>query len=329
MGKQDTVTKDYLKNTKVFADAFNFFIYGGEPFIDGDKLHEMDPTAIGILQRPDGAGIPIQKYRDVLKCLTAMTDGNTAYLILGIEAQSYVHYAMPVKAELYDTLEYAGQVERTAQKHREEMKARKNKNTTKDKMQHLTSDEYLCGFWKEDRLIPVITLVIYFSPDDWDGPLSLHEMFSTQDEKILSLVPDYKLNFISPAAMSEEEIDKFQTSLREVMLYIKNSKDKKRLAAVVNGNDSFKSLDRKAAEVLRVLTNTNLIFSDDKEETCNMCKALDDMCADAREDGIETATFNGIKNIMESFGVSAEKAMTVLKVPKEDFPKYLTRLQKQ
>lgn len=44
----------------------------------------------------------IQKYRDVFKRLAAMEDDNAAYLLIGIENQTYIHYAMPVKDMLYD-----------------------------------------------------------------------------------------------------------------------------------------------------------------------------------------------------------------------------------
>ena len=31
------------------------------------------------------------------------------------------------------------------------------------------SGEFLSGFWKNDRLIPSVTLMLYFSPDAWDA----------------------------------------------------------------------------------------------------------------------------------------------------------------
>jgi hypothetical protein len=46
-------------------------------------------------------------------------------------------------------------------------------------------------------------------------------MLSVDNPEILSLVPDYRINLIAPAEMSNEEIDKFKTNLREVMLFIK------------------------------------------------------------------------------------------------------------
>lgn len=50
-----------------------------------------------------------------------------------------------------------------------------------------TDGEFLSGFWKTDRLIPVITLVIYLGSDSWDAPLSLKEMYSITDSVIKDL----------------------------------------------------------------------------------------------------------------------------------------------
>ena len=42
MGQKDTVTKDYIRNAEVFADAFNYLFYGGEKVIIPESLHELD-----------------------------------------------------------------------------------------------------------------------------------------------------------------------------------------------------------------------------------------------------------------------------------------------
>ena len=44
MGVADTTTKEYMRGSKVFADAFNYFIYGGEKVVDPEFLHELDTT---------------------------------------------------------------------------------------------------------------------------------------------------------------------------------------------------------------------------------------------------------------------------------------------
>ena len=91
-----------------------------------------------------------------------------------------------------------------------------------------TSGEYLSGFYKEDVLKPVVTLVIYFGADEWDAPLSLHEMMGTQNEKLMHYVQDYQIHLIDPAKLTEEDLNKFTSSLREVIEYIKYSKDKRK-----------------------------------------------------------------------------------------------------
>lgn len=152
-------------------------------------------------------------------------------------------------------------------------------------------------------------------------------MFSIQDEKILSYIPNYHINFISPATMSEEEIDKLHSSLREVMLYIKHSKDKEKLTAMVREDERFKNLDRKAVEVINTVTNTRMKFGDDEddEEECDMCKAIDDLCEEVREN----TTLESIKKVMRSLEVSVEKAMDILEISEEDCGKYRSRIQEQ
>lgn len=83
----------------------------------------------------------------------------------------------------------------------------------------------MSGFYKEDKLILVITLVVFFSPDPWDGPMTLREMMSVKDRRLLPLVPDYQVYLIAPSGLSDEELDKFHTTLREVLAFIKYSKD--------------------------------------------------------------------------------------------------------
>lgn len=72
MGLADTVTKAYMKDNSVFADAFNYLIYGGEAVVDPKQLQELDTTEIALpfgSQDEDGKQPEeaVQKYRDVLK----------------------------------------------------------------------------------------------------------------------------------------------------------------------------------------------------------------------------------------------------------------------
>ncbi len=53
-----------------------------------------------------------------------------------------------------------------------------------------------------------------------------------------------------------------------------------------------------------------------------MCKAMEDM----REDVEQRTMVTAIKNVMESFKVTAQQAMEALKIPTADQPKYLAKL---
>jgi len=272
MGTKDTITKDYMADNRIFADVFNHMLYKGKKVIDPDNLHLLDTTAVTV---PYGSGkteVPVQKFRDEFKSLNVMHDNSKIYLLLGIENQSEQNFAMPVKNMVYDSLEYAGQVEKSARSYR------------KSRQRAPTAGEYLTGFYKDDRLIPVITVVVYFGADNWSAPRSLHEMLSVQDPEVLSMVPDYRINLFSPAEIPDEELDKLQSSLREVMLFIKYAKDKGKLQQLTATDSSFRSLELKAARVINSITGLNLQFTE-KERVVDMCQAVQEMCDDARAEG--------------------------------------------
>ncbi len=305
MGKEDTVTKEYIRNPEIFADAFNKFLYNGRQVIKPESLTELDTTEIVLPYGESGAAVPGQKYRDVLKL--AMTDGNVAYCILGIENQSGIHYAMPVKNMVYDAMQLSYQVTKAAQSHKRENK----EGSRKDKP---SPQEYLSGFYKTDKLIPVITLVIFWGAEKWDAPLSLREMYATTDEAVMKYAPDYKINLIAPEQMTEEEIGEFTTSLKEVMLYIKYSHDKIKLQEVTQANEGFKNLDRQAAEVINVTTNSKLKYPEGKERV-NMCVAIEEMRMDSKLEGsVKTYKEVGfslqetIKRIADNYTLSLQEA---------------------
>jgi hypothetical protein len=102
MGLADTVTKAYMKDNSVFADAFNYLIYGGEAVVDPKQLQELDTTEIALPfgsqdeegKQPEEA---VQKYRDVLKSAIIKQDDEAAYILLGIENQTLLlRYGIPL-----------------------------------------------------------------------------------------------------------------------------------------------------------------------------------------------------------------------------------------
>ena len=253
MGYKDTVSKIYLSDVRRFADLFNFYLYEGKPIIKPEQLRELDPTEIALPYGKMNKGEPVQKMRDLIRAVCAMTDDRYTYLLLAIEEQSSVHYAMPTKNMLYDALQYAEQVEAKAKEHR----------SNKDKTEN--NGEFLSGFYKSDKIIPVITLTVYFGADDWDAPRSLHEMMQIEDKNLLRFIPDYKLNLIVPAEIGSEGYARFVTDLKEIFEFIESTKDRKKAVKLLSDHERFGNMPRDAAEMISVFGGFDVDFNERKE----------------------------------------------------------------
>lgn len=67
---------------------------------------------------------------------------------------------------------------------------------------------------------------------------------------------------------------KFQSSLREVMLFIKYSKDKENLSRVLAANERrFREVERRAADVIEAITNSGIKY-DEEDEVVNVCHEI-------------------------------------------------------
>lgn len=308
MGAADTVTKAYMRENTIFADAFNYLIYGGRRVIDPNSLKELDTTEIALPFGDDKTDEAVQKYRDILKSAVIKEDKDAAYVLLGIENQTDIHYAMPVRNLIYDALQYGKQVSDVSAKHRKESGNGHNRG------------EYLSGFYKEDRLTPVITLVVHFGADAWDGPLSLHEMMSVDKPEIMQMVPDYRIQLIDPARMKPEDLMKFETSLREVMGYIKYSKDKEGMKTYMAGN-SRTMLERTAVQVIKAITNTPIEIPEGLEEV-NVCEAIEEMMKDSKAEGKLDAFAGLVKDGL----LSVKDAAARLNMTEEEFEAAMKKL---
>jgi len=277
MSTIDTVTKEFISDNEVFADVVNFLIFDGEQVVTPDSLVEMDSTSVAVPYGTDHSGTPVQKERDVIKNVTCKMYSDMVFAIVGIENQTNINYAMPVRNMLYDALTYTGQIKKA------------NKSYRKEKVK-LSSEEFLSHFKKDDKLIPVITLVINFSPDKWDAPVSLYDMIDFKSDILKKFVQDYRINVIEPASLTKEQLKKFTTGFREVMECIKYSEDMYAMQQALAENDRFKNLDRKTSNVMRYCSKLKIDFEIDEEEF-DMCKAFEDYKdlgkSEGREEGIE------------------------------------------
>ena len=176
---------------KTLAYQFN---YPSEGFDVADGFNISDGSSACELLKKSGKFDNVKRLEDISACLLYTSifknasikyTGKSYVVLIGVENQSDIHYAIPVKNMFYDVMAYGNQVKETAKKHRKE------KDTS-------TSDEFLSGFTKTDKLIPVITITVYLVTKEWDGPRKLSDMFGDVDEELLPFIPDYRINLLAP-----------------------------------------------------------------------------------------------------------------------------------
>lgn len=295
MGKIDTCTKAYISNPRIFADAFNYYFFHGKQVVKPEELAVQDVTEIVLPygEEKEGIIVPTQKFRDVLKLWTVMSSQEATYMLLGIENQANVHYAMPVRNMLYDALNYSSQLEEVSKKHH--------------KRKDVRGDEFLSGFKKTDKVKPVFTLVIYWGTKEWDAPRSLFEMLDIKEEIadiIREYVNDYKLHIIVPNEI--ENFEQFSTELGYCFRYIQSSTEAGRLNRLIEDYaDIYSNLDKISGYLLETVTDTKISKSAKKEESVNMCKAIEEMIEEATEKMVKETAKETARNLFMN-GVSLE-----------------------
>jgi hypothetical protein len=147
---------------------------------------------------------------------------------------------------------------------------------------------------------------VYFGAEEWDGPLSLREMYADCDETILQYAADYRVNLITPSGLSDIEIDEFQTSLREIMRYIKYSNDKKKLEEILSTEQRFKNVERSAVEIINAVTKSNMKIEEGKESV-DMCLAIQEMREESRIEGRNVGELEGAITFAKELGISREE----------------------
>ncbi len=310
MFEKDTRTKEYMGNNERFADVFNFLLYDGEQVIIPENLIPMDTTLTAHPHNRKSKSYDIQRVRDILKEVMIMEDGETVYLLLGIENQSLIHYAMPVRNMLYDSLQYNKQVQDKA------------KEKCKNRKKSIPAGEYLSGLSKGDTIKPVVTLVIYFGSKKWDAPVTLHEMLNVKNEKLLKYIPDYRINLITPEGIKKEDFAKFRTELGLVLKYIKYSNDEEELEDNIRNDPQYQNVSRDTAELVNALTDSKIEFNE-REEKVNMCKGIEGLIKRGEEIG--ALKFN--LSLVEDGTFTMEQAAKKMNMTVEQFEEKIAALK--
>lgn len=232
------------------------------------------------------------------------TDGNLTVILVGVENQSEIHYAMPVKNLVYDALNYGAQVNEAAKLHR------KNKDTD-------NSAEFLSGFKKLDKLTPIVTITVYWGTKEWDGPTNLYEMFDkTMDRRLLRYVPNYEIALISPNNI--KDFSKFRSELGLLLEVIKNATDRNTLKEFISSDKRFTNVDNETVSAINVFTGIEIPVNE-REGATNMSNLWEEIKEDYIEEGIEREKLTAIQRMIRK-GYSKEQILE-LEYTEEEYTK--------
>ena len=81
-------------------------MFDGEQVVKAEHLVEKDSTEVLSVFGTTKKEIQQQKWRDLLKSTIIKTCDEMTVVLIGIENQAEIHYAMPVRTLIYDALNY-------------------------------------------------------------------------------------------------------------------------------------------------------------------------------------------------------------------------------
>lgn len=227
------------------------------------------------------------------------------FAILGIESQQEIHYAMPLRVFLYDGMGYLKEYQDIVR-------------SRKDEKGNMTKDEFLSGMRREDRLHPIITIVVCYPEISWDGPVCLKDMIVEMPEEIERIFSDYKMNLVQV-----RESDQYMFHNEDVRTVFEISRE------IFKGNFDrintlYKDRDLKAELVTVIGRITDSVYlmrqGSNKEESVNMCAALEKLKEEGRQEGRSEGYRERDKELIFAWtkdGYSVEMMAKLLKKPED------------
>ena len=125
----------------------------------------------------------------------------------------------------------------------------------------------------------------------------------------------------------KEQLELFQTSLREVLGCIKYAKDKERLKEYITENTRM-YMENAAAQVIKAITNTPITISEEEEEI-NVCQAVDEMIEDGRAEGELFGFIKAYTGLIKDGLLSVKEAALRMHMTEEKFVEEMEKVNEK
>ena len=298
MGRKDRESKSYFDNPTRFADVFNGY-FGGGSYLKADQLEDVDTVMVGKQKQK-----VFERIADFSK--KQLRDGSLLAVYM-LENQISVDYSMVVRLMQEESLAYDKQIKAIQSRHhieweqkrklRQELKSNPEKGDRVQELkqeleiQQLIAGEYLYKIRKEDRLKPVLILMIYWGDEPWDGATSLYDLlnFGQKNNGIpdqwKKYITNYHINVLDLNTWKDFSV--FHTEIRTVFELFTRRNDKKEFMNYLNRQ--CRNMDKETADMVEALTGIKKLYdkahSKKGEDSNHMWKAIEDLIEDGREEG--------------------------------------------
>lgn len=305
--KPDTILKTFWKNNQRFADLFNTVLFEGNPVLKPNDLQEVDTDVSSIIKFNGHAEI-VQRILDVVRKTAYGVD----FIIWGLENQEKIHYAMPLRHMIGDSLIYLKEYNEIAAKNRKEK-------------EYSTPDEFLSALKKDDRLHPVISLCIYYGEKEWDGPFNLLDMLVIP-EYLKPLVSDYRMNLIQVRQSENLCFQNQDISIVFDMIRSIYNKDYETFHEMYKDKTMSTELGLTVGSVVKSQAIINEVMKmEEKRSEVDMCDALqrwfDEAVQKGKIEGVistcrrfHISREETVRNLIEEFSLSKSRAEEYIKM---------------
>ena len=275
----DTIFKNYWRDNSRFADIVNAFL--SKNLISPDELEELDTDMSIFISKDDNVDSK-KGARDILKIAKVSKKTGMCFLIVGLENQTYVDYAMPVRVLVYDGTSYYKQVKSIADSY--------------DKQDLKPGNEFLSGIKQSDTITPVYTIVLYYGEEPWNGPKSLHDMFGPEYKDMLPFINDYHLNLLEVkdnnlTFHNRKNIDFFNllNIFFDKTLSLKERREK--AIAYSKENKPDRTVTFAAVKAAKIKVDFSKIGKDESGDI--MCELFDGLAEEAKQEGLIEGRIEG------------------------------------
>lgn len=286
--RKDILMNNYLGNPDLFADFFNVILFAGREVLHPEELTYISADHKEMVGENDETAVPVIRYRDNIK-----QGGIVDKLALfALESETKVDYTMVSRMLLYDAAAY-----------RQQVRAKQRYNKLRGGFQN--RHEFFSQWKKEDALLPVITITLYYTGDDlWDGKQTLADLVHLEDypQEFQKVFQNYHLNLVDAQNIPHPE--RFRTELRAFFTLLGTRGDPRKLKGLLKQKDLDLRLSHEGARLIGALwkNEKNPIFldiletfieKDSKGGKTDMSSVIDRLCDMVREEGREEGVSAG------------------------------------